>query len=236
VKISSQNSIPFLTTGGGHGFSDLSSFNGLSIDLSKFNTIHLDLDQNRVTVGGSTRVSQLIDVLYDAGKELRMILPFLALLLSLIKLALGSCKCVGVIGATIGGGIGSLHGVRGLLSDALESVRVVTATGEIIEASASQHSDLFWAVRGAGSNFGIIVSATYRIYDITNGGEAVNADFVFAASSNASFWELMKTFDDTLPSQLAITAVAIFNRTSNEVGKRSNIFQKKTSLTIYCSP
>jgi FAD/FMN-containing dehydrogenase len=94
---------------------------------------------------------------------------------------------------------------------------MVTAAGIIVEASVDQNSDLFWAVRGAGSNFGIIISATYRMYEITNDGEAVNADFVFSASSNASFWEVMKMFDDTLPSQLAITAVAIFNRTSNEV-------------------
>jgi FAD/FMN-containing dehydrogenase len=122
-----------------------------------------------------------------------------------------------LVGATIGGGIGALHGVRGLLSDALKSVRIVTAAGEIVEASTIQNSDLFWAIRGAGSNFGVIVSATYKVYDITNGGQPVNADFVFPASANASFWQVMKSFDDALPSQLSITAVAIFNRTSNEV-------------------
>jgi FAD/FMN-containing dehydrogenase len=71
VKISAKNSIPFLTTGGGHGFSYFSNFNGLSIDLSQFNTVHLDTVKNRLTIGGSTKVSQLIDLLHDAGKELR---------------------------------------------------------------------------------------------------------------------------------------------------------------------
>lgn len=137
---------------------------------------------------------------------------------------------MGLVGATIGGGIGALHGVRGLLSDALESVRIVTATGELVEASMTQNSDLFWGIRGAGSNFGIIVSATYKVYDATNEGQVVNADFVFPASANATFWEIMKVFDDTLPSRLSINAVAIFNRTSNEVGSQE--VNKETQLMI----
>lgn len=117
----------------------------------------------------------------------------------------------------MGGGIGSLIGHRGLMLDALESVRVITADGNLLEASKDKYQDLFWAIRGAGSNFGIVTSATYKVYDASNNGKAMNADFVFLAGANQSFWQLMKDFDDTLPSRLALTAVAFYDRTHNQV-------------------
>jgi FAD/FMN-containing dehydrogenase len=135
----------------------------------------------------------------------------------LIQSALGSCECVGVVGATLGGGISSLQGVRGLLLDALESVRVVTPIGALVTASRTENPDLFWALRGAGSNFGIVTSATYKVFDLTNRGDAMNADFVFPASANRSFFEIMRSFDSSLPKELGITGVAFFNRSSNEV-------------------
>lgn len=124
---------------------------------------------------------------------------------------------MGVVGATLGGGIGSLMGHRGLMIDALKSIRIVTASGEIIEASKGQYPDLFWAIRGAGSNFGIVTSAVYEVYDVSNNGKAMNADFVFTASANQSFWRLMKDFDMTLPSRLAMTVVAFYDRVQNQV-------------------
>ena len=117
----------------------------------------------------------------------------------------------------MGGGIGSLIGHRGLMLDALESVRVVTADGNLLEASKNKHQDLFWAIRGAGSNFGIVTSATYKVYDASNDGKAMNADFVFPADANQTFWQLMKDFDDTLPSRLALTAVAFYDRVHSQV-------------------
>ena len=72
VKIAAANEIPFLTTGGGHGIADYHAFNGLSIDMSHFNSVHLNPLGNRLSVGGSVRISQLINLLYDAEKELRM--------------------------------------------------------------------------------------------------------------------------------------------------------------------
>ncbi|KAE8146566.1 hypothetical protein BDV25DRAFT_169796 [Aspergillus avenaceus] len=200
VEIAVQNDIPFFTTGGGHGISDYSSFNGLSIDLRNFRTVDLDVEHNLLTIGGSTKIDQLLDLLWDNGKEL----------------PLGSCECVGVVGATLGGGISSLQGVRGLMLDALQSVRVVTATGALVTASRTENPDLFWALRGAGSNYGIVTSATYKVYDLTNNGEAMNADFVFPPSANKTFFEIMQSFDNNMPKELGITGVAFFNRSSNE--------------------
>ena len=119
---------------------------------------------------------------------------------------------MGVVGATLGAGIASLQGHRGLMQDALESVKVVTADGQLLSASKTQNPDLFWAIRGAGSNFGIVTSATYKVYDASNNNQAMNADFVFPAGANQTFWQIMQSFDNTLPSRLALTAVAFYDR------------------------
>jgi len=201
VKIAAANNVPFFTTGGGHGVSDYHSFDGLSIDLSAFNSVVLSEDGSQISIGGSVKIHQLVKPLYEAGKEL----------------PLGSCACVGVVGATLSGGVGGLQGHRGLMMDSLESVRIVTAAGNLLHASRSENEDLFWALRGAGSNFGIVTSATYRLPELSNGGMYMNADFLFPASVNSSFWQALKSFDHGMPSRLAINAVVVYNRVAGEV-------------------
>lgn len=66
----------------------------------------------------------------------------------------------------LGGGHGYLQGFYGLISDQLISAHVVLATGEIVVVSASDNSDLFWALQGAGHNFGIVTEVTARVYDV----------------------------------------------------------------------
>lgn len=97
--------------------------------------------------------------------------------------------------------------------DALVSVQMVTADAKLVTASATENSDLFWALRGAGANFGIVTSATYQVYDITNDGQAMVADLIFLPTMNQSFFQTLQGFDDVLPPKLALTAVAVYNRT-----------------------
>ena len=73
MRIAAANGIPFLTTGGGHGTDDFHRFHGLSIDLSNFRTVHLDLSENRLTIGGSAKIYQVDKLLSDAGKEFRTV-------------------------------------------------------------------------------------------------------------------------------------------------------------------
>lgn len=100
-----------------------------------------------------------------------------------------------------------------MLIDSLLSARVVTASGSLVTASKTENSDLFWALRGAGSNFGIVTSATYKVYDLTNEGQVFNADFVFAAGQNASVFEAVASYNDVMPPNLAIVQGVAFNPT-----------------------
>lgn len=124
---------------------------------------------------------------------------------------------MGVVGATLGAGVGRFQGIHGLIIDTLLSVRLVTAKGKIITASATENSDLFWGLRGAGANFGIILSATYTITDLSNGGTVTSADLIFPASANVSYFNAMKSFQNKLPAELALFTTFFFDAFTKEV-------------------
>jgi FAD/FMN-containing dehydrogenase len=78
----------------------------------------------------------------------------------------GIISSTGVAGLTLGGGLGWLLGRYGLSADNLLSAELVTANGEILTASAEENSDLFWAIRGAGANFGVVTALEFRLHPV----------------------------------------------------------------------
>ena len=122
------------------------------------------------------------------------------------------------MGATLGGGIGRSHGVHGMIIDALVSVRLVTATGQIIEASESTNSELFWGLRGAGQNFGIVVSATYKLHPLRNDGVWTSADLLFTPEMNVTYFETVEAMHP-LPAGLTVETIINYNSTLQQVRK-----------------
>ncbi|KAI1314099.1 hypothetical protein F5Y03DRAFT_336159 [Xylaria venustula] len=203
VKIASDHSIPFLATGGGHGVSvQMAELqNGIQIDLRHFNHVNYDVKTQRLTVGGSTTFSQLIGPLSAAGAQF----------------PLGTAYCVGIVGATLGAGVSANQGYAGLLSDLLEEVELVTAAGTGITSSRTENEDLFWAIRGAGANFGIITSATYRVPPSVNGGNVTNANFFFTERKALDVFKYIESLDDGMSERLALNIAIYFDRKSQEV-------------------
>lgn len=76
----------------------------------------------------------------------------------------GTCECVSFLGPGLGGGHGWLQGRHGLVADQFISMNVVLADGSLKNVDAN--SDLMWAMKGAGHNFGIVTSLTIKIYDV----------------------------------------------------------------------
>lgn len=236
VKLANKNRVPFMATGGGHGtsigFANVQ--NALDIDLSKFNTTSLYLDDNLVTVGAANVLADFADVLYQAGKEIRE--PPLPTFPSMHGLprstrltgsssppATGNSPCVSAIGATIGAGVGPMQGLHGLMIDSLRSVRMVTAAGDVVTASQSENPDLFWAVRGAGANFGIIAEATYEVYDATHGGQHVHADFEFPDTAHVGLFRLLEAWDsdDVYPKEMSLSVALGYDHETHSVRTRA---------------
>lgn len=78
----------------------------------------------------------------------------------------GTVSNTGVIGLTLGGGLGWLMGKHGLSVDNLLGASVVTATGEAVRVSASENPDLFWGLRGGGGNFGVVTSMDFQLHPV----------------------------------------------------------------------
>jgi len=83
----------------------------------------------------------------------------------------------GIAGLTLGGGVGYLSRKYGMTIDNLVRVRLVTVTGELVTADSHSHPDLFWALRGGGGNFGVVVDFTYKIHPIP--AEILGGSLVF---------------------------------------------------------
>jgi hypothetical protein len=71
------------------------------------------------------------------------------------------CACIEFLGATLGGGISLYSGIHGPISDPLLSVELVAGNGKLLSVSSTQHPDLFYAIKGAGFNYGVNTSLTY---------------------------------------------------------------------------
>jgi FAD/FMN-containing dehydrogenase len=78
----------------------------------------------------------------------------------------GFISTTGIAGLTLGGGLGWLMRKHGISCDNLRSVEIITADGQVRTAEATEHPDLFWAVRGGGGNFGIVTSFEYQLHPI----------------------------------------------------------------------
>ncbi|KAI1373462.1 hypothetical protein F4677DRAFT_428960 [Hypoxylon crocopeplum] len=196
--LSSQN-IPFFAQGGGHGYSPTLAViqNAVMIKMEHFDKIQMNDDMS-VTVGGAVRFGALISTLYAAGRELTV----------------GSCICVGSTGAMLGGGHGRLQGKHGLTSDALRSVRMVLWNGTMIEASETVNSDLFWGMRGAGHNFGVVVESTYETYPQENNGMHYTADMVFTDDSLESVIEVINSLIPNQDPALAMDLIFFADTTT----------------------
>jgi FAD/FMN-containing dehydrogenase len=151
VKLARRLNLEVAARGGGHNVAGRATVDdGLMIDLSTMKGIHVDPKAKTVRAQGGVTWAEF-------NRETQ-----------LYGLATtgGVVSSTGIAGLTLGGGLGWLMGKYGLALDNLRSVDLVSADGEILRASAEENTDLFWALRGGGGNFGVAASFEYQLHPV----------------------------------------------------------------------
>jgi FAD/FMN-containing dehydrogenase len=151
VNFAREHDLVLSIKGGGHNVAgNAVNDGGLVIDLSQMRGVHVDPPTQTVRAQSGTTWG-------DADRETQ-----------LFGLAVpgGVVSTTGIAGLTLHGGVGHLRRKYGLSIDNLLSVDIVTADGVLRRASTTENEDLFWAVRGAGSNFGVVTSFEFQAHPV----------------------------------------------------------------------
>jgi FAD/FMN-containing dehydrogenase len=151
VTFARENGLLLAVRGGGHNGPGLGTCDGgLMIDLSLMKGVRVDPDARTVRVAGGCLWGDVDHATHAFG----------------LATPSGIISTTGVGGLTLGGGLGHLTRKCGLTIDNLLEADVVLSDGRFVTASASQHEDLFWAIRGGGGNFGVVTSFVFTLHDI----------------------------------------------------------------------
>jgi FAD/FMN-containing dehydrogenase len=151
VNFGRENKVPIAIRGGGHNAAGLGVWDdALVIDLSPMRYVRVDPKKRTVLAGGGALWGDVDHATHAFG----------------LAVPAGIISTTGVGGLTLGGGIGHLTRQCGLTIDNLLAVDMVLADGRFVTASGKENSDLFWAVRGGGGNFGVVTSFLFKAHPI----------------------------------------------------------------------
>ena len=151
VNAARDSGLEIAVRGGGHGVAGHAVCEGgMMIDLSEMRGVHVDPESRTARVEPGVTWAEL-------NREAQ---------LHGLAVTGGTVSTTGVAGLTLGGGFGWLMSKHGLTADNLLSAEVVTAAGNVVTASAREHTDLYWALRGGGGNFGVVTSFEFQMHAI----------------------------------------------------------------------
>jgi alkanesulfonate monooxygenase SsuD/methylene tetrahydromethanopterin reductase-like flavin-dependent oxidoreductase (luciferase family)/FAD/FMN-containing dehydrogenase len=177
-----QQRVPLAVRSGGHGISGRSTNDGgIVIDLGRLNSI--DVTGARVQVGPGASWGHVAESLAPSG----------------LAMSSGDYGDVGVGGLATTGGLGFLARKFGLTIDHVTAAELVLADGRIVRADAAQNPDLFWALRGAGANFGIVTAFELDAYPV---GNVVFAQMLYDATDAAALLERWGKLVEAAPREL----------------------------------
>jgi FAD/FMN-containing dehydrogenase len=195
VRFGRERDLEIAVRGGGHsavGYSTIEG--GLVIDLKAMNAVSVDPARRLARTGGGALLGQL-DI---AAQEHGLVCP------------VGVVGHTGVAGLTLGGGVGRLQRRFGLTIDSLRAVELVTADGRVVRVSADEEPELFWGIRGAGANFGVVTSLELELHPFP--GTLNRGVHVHPATDIHELWPIFREFAASAPETIA----AIFTVASAE--------------------
>ncbi|CAN7418477.1 FAD-binding oxidoreductase [Pararhizobium sp. LjRoot255] len=190
VRFASDNKLLVSVRGGGHNIAGNAVCDGgLMIDLSPMRSVRVDVAAKRAWIEpGAT--------LADVDKETQSFG---------LALPTGINSTTGIAGLTLGGGFGWITRKFGLTIDNLICADVVTANGELVRASQTQNSDLFWALRGGGGNFGIVTAFEFQLHEL--GPQVLSGLVVHPIADAKAVLEQYRQALETAPDELTCWVV-----------------------------
>jgi FAD/FMN-containing dehydrogenase len=184
VAFAREHDLRLAIRGGGHNGGGLGTVDGgVVIDLSRFKDIEVDPHARTVRVGGGCTWGEVDRATSEHG----------------LATPSGIISTTGVGGLTLGGGLGHLTRKCGLAIDNLLEAEVVLASGERVRASADEHPDLYWAIRGGGGNFGVVTSFLFRLHEV---GTVIAGPTFWAVEQGAEVLEAYRDFIGSAPREL----------------------------------
>jgi len=191
VDFARRNGLLTAVRSGGHSFAGHGVCEGgLVIDLSPMKRVQIDPARGRVVIEPGVLAGEL-DCLTQSFK---MAVP------------LGSCPTVGVAGYSLGGGESSLTPMFGYGCDSIVGLEVVTADCKILTAKPGEHPDLFWAMRGAGANFGVATSLEFELHPIET---VLSGSLKYPLRQAKKILDFLDGFAPTIPSDLFLIAAVL---------------------------
>ncbi len=179
VELARERGLELAVRGGGHSVAGKSVLDGgLVVDLSLMRGVQVDARWKRVRAQGGVTWAELNREAFLHG----------------LAVTGGTVSTTGIAGLTLGGGHGWLMNRHGLAADNLIGAEIVTADGTVLGLSDDEEPDLFWAVRGAGANFGVATWLEYRLHPI---GPTVTAGVVIHPFEVAG--ELLRRYRELKP-------------------------------------
>jgi FAD/FMN-containing dehydrogenase len=190
VRFARERRLPIAVRGGGHNVAgNAICEGGVVVDLSPMRGVRVDRERSVVRVAGGALLGDVDHETQAFG----------------LAVPLGAVSETGVGGLSLHGGLGFLTRKYGLTADNLVSADVVTADGRLITADESHHSDLFWALRGGGGNFGVVTSFEFRLHPV--GPEVWFMLTFYPAAEGRRVIEFFRSFMPEAPDELMAIAI-----------------------------
>jgi FAD/FMN-containing dehydrogenase len=185
VRFASEQGLDLSIRGGGHNVAGFGTNDGgVVLDLSRMRDVRIDPQHRTARVSGGATWGD-VD---HAGSAFGLATPS------------GVISTTGVGGLTLGGGFGHLTRRYGMTIDNLISADIVTADGDLKTASADENSDLFWAIRGGGGNFGVVTSFEFKLHPA---GTVYGGPVFYPASASEQVMRFYREFIAEAPRELS---------------------------------
>lgn len=186
IRFARDEDLAIAVRSGGHSIDGFSACDdGMVLDLSRMRGVTVNPGARAARANGGAQLAELD----AAAQEHGLVCP------------VGTVGHTGVGGLTLGGGVGRLQRPFGLTVDNLTAVELVTADGRLVRASETEEPDLFWGIRGAGANFGVVTAFEFRLHPF--GPNLVRGLRIYRPGDALAVWDAFMELLRTAPREMS---------------------------------